>query len=243
MTVRARLTGHIFDLDALTWEFPRGEPYVGKDDDDSHPYYLASERLDDLFAMPTELHKAAEALLIQMNGLARAMRDDFRPVRLVGRYGNDRNNVQQVVVFDTAEMREQAMPITAVIGGVVQPRPTPGIRYLSTTVNADVAEVLTILGNGGMALTWVELYKVYEIIRENLLPRRIADVCSATDPELKAFTASANRPDISGGAARHARLPGLPPKRIMSLGHARAFVGQLVVDWIDGLARDAPASD
>lgn len=236
MTVRARLTGHAFDLDVLTWEFPSGEPHVGKDED-SQPYYLSSERLDELFAMPTELHKAASALLTQLNGLARAMTDDFRPVRLVGRYSRDGCDVQQIIMSDTAEMREQAMSITAVVGGVVQQRPTPGIRYLTAATNADVADALRILGENESALTWVELYKVYEIVRENLLPLRIADVCSATDLEVKAFTASANRPDVSGGAARHARLPGLPPKRIMSLGSARAFIGQLVVDLIDGLTR------
>ncbi|WP_426508553.1 hypothetical protein ACPPVO_58730 [Dactylosporangium sp. McL0621] len=152
MTVLARLTGHFFDLDALVWEFPHGEPHVGKDDDESHPYYLASEHLDDLFAKPTELHEAASALLVQLNGLARAMRDDFRPVRLVGRYGNDRNNVQQLVLADTAEVREQALAITAFVGGVVQTRQTPGVRYFAPTANADVAEVLTILGNVGFAL-------------------------------------------------------------------------------------------
>jgi hypothetical protein len=242
MAVRARLDGHGFDLDALTWEFPCGDPYVGKDDD-SQPYYLASERLDHLFSSPAELHEAAQALLLQLNGLARAMRDDFRPVRLVGRYNDTFGNVHQIVVVDTVEARDQVMPITTIVGGVVQERATPGIRYFAaSSMNADVAEVLAILGHSSVVVTWVEMYKVFEIVRENLHPRRIVDVCSATDLEVRAFTASANRPEISGNAARHARLPGLPPRRTMSMSHARSFVGQLVVDWLNEITRSEPGA-
>jgi hypothetical protein len=59
-------------------------------------------------------------------------------------------------------------------------------------------------------LGWVELYKVFEIVRDSAPKADLATMVNAGD--LKAFTASANRPDISGSDARHARIAGDPPK-------------------------------
>jgi hypothetical protein len=91
----------------------------------------------------------------------------------------------------------------------------------------DVAEVLSVLGKDSPSLDWFDLYKVYEIVRDNVggeaalsgkdwLPKR----------DIKAFTVSANRPDISGDQARHARSSGPPPKRTrpMTLSEAQQMI-------------------
>jgi hypothetical protein len=45
----------------------------------------------------------------------------------------------------------------------------------------------------------------------------------------------ANRSEVSGDLARHARLKGDPPRRTMTLGEARQLVGALVTRWLDWL--------
>jgi hypothetical protein len=55
----------------------------------------------------------------------------------------------------------------------------------------------------------------------------------ATDKEDSAFTASANRPDVSGEAARHA-VPQSPepPKATMTINEGREFISALVAQWM-----------
>jgi hypothetical protein len=56
-----------------------------------------------------------------------------------------------------------------------------------------------------------------------------------TRDQISTFTASANRREVSGDLARHARLKGDPPRRTMTLGEARQLIGALVtrrLDWL-----------
>jgi hypothetical protein len=84
------------------------------------------------------------------------------------------------------------------------------------------------------ALGWVELWKVYEIVWESVKPARIERL-AWMPAEHSTFGASANRPDISGASARHARMGGSPPKHRMTLTEGRQFVSQLVTAWLNSL--------
>jgi hypothetical protein len=90
---------------------------------------------------------------------------------------------------------------------------------------------------------WVELYKVWhaasflEIIRDAVKPVALDKSGLATKDEIRAFTGSADRPDVSGIGARHARMGGGPPKRTMTELQAREFIGRLLRAWMDTLKR------
>lgn len=249
MAVKAWLKGHEFDLEVLVELFPVGDVRVIKEVD---KYYLAATEIDSPPAV-REFHEVASKVLQRVNGMARAMRpNDYRPVELVGQYQVG-EGMHHVALVDYAEAREQALPVTVVVGsseiearsrltaegtvirnGEPAPHPLPGPRYLALVAqHPDVAEVLDILG--AAEPKWVELYKVYEIVRDNIRPDAMVDKGWSTEQEKRAFTGSANRPDTSGSDARHARMSGKPPERTMSLQEARRFIGNLVVHWIDAL--------
>jgi len=76
---------------------------------------------------------------------------------------------------------------------------------------------------------------VYEIIRDAMKPVSLEKSGLATKDEISAFTGSANRPDVSGLGARHARLDGGPPRRTMTELQAREFIGRLLRAWMDTL--------
>jgi hypothetical protein len=57
----------------------------------------------------------------------------------------------------------------------------------------------------------------------------------ATKDEISAFTCSANRPDVGGLGARHARINGGLPKQTMTELQAREFIGRLLCAWMDAL--------
>ena len=70
-------------------------------------------------------------------------------------------------------------------------------------------------------LDWVELYKVYELLRQSAGgSTEFLEHSGWTHTAQKAFTASANRPDVSGDGARHAVMAGDHPQHTMTLPEA-----------------------
>jgi hypothetical protein len=187
MTVKAWLGGNRLDLAVLAELLPTGDVRVVQEADG---YYLAASALDG----PSESRKVYEVapeLLRRVNGIARAMRpNDYRPVNLTGLYqiGEDQLRVVQA---GAAEVRLQALPATVVVvsaeleartqliaTGEVLRNGQPVVEQLASTKgialaaqHADVAEVLTIMGQDD--LNFVDLYKVYEIVRDSLKPARL----------------------------------------------------------------------
>jgi hypothetical protein len=97
-----------------------------------------------------------------------------------------------------------------------------------------VTEALTLMSQP-VALGWTELYKVFEVVRDSVKPNMLDNSGLASAHDLKAFRASANRPDVSGADARHARMPGELPRHHMSLPEGRQSISDLVRAWIDSL--------
>jgi hypothetical protein len=89
-------------------------------------------------------------------------------------------------------------------------------------------------------LGFVELYKIHEIIRDAIRPKKIPELGWATKADDSAFTGSANRADVSGSGARHARNSGPTPTRTMTPAEGRSFVSNLAMKWLDSLASPCP---
>lgn len=236
MTVKAWLEGHQFDLEDLAQLLATGDVRVVQDTDEDG-YYLTAPEID----KPPETNRfdiPAERLIVRANGLGRAKSADFRPVKFSGKCTTpDGRNLH----FAAANLESRAR-ITATSVGIGadgqplpdSPSPWPN-RFALATTHPDVAEVLDIMGSPE-PLGFVELFKVHEIIVDSIKPKKIHKLGWATKSDDSAFTGSANRPDVSGRAARHARLPGLPPKRTMTLAEGRSYVSGLVTKWLDSLA-------
>jgi len=119
-------------------------------------------------------------------------------------------------------------------GQQVEAPPRPGPGYVQrAAADSDVAEVLEILGRAEPEPDWVELYKVFEIVSSRV--PGLDKKGWVTSAGIRAFTASANRPDVSGAQARHARMPGGRPKGTMTLVEARQMISVLVAAWLDSL--------
>lgn len=170
--------------------------------------------------------------------MARVANSVYQPMELSGCYleGKQRN---VVVKPDSVVMRVRVgTPRIVVTGsdGVVHASlpPLSPQRAVVATTHPDVAEALALMGQP-VALGWIELYKVFEIVGDSVKPNTLDKIGLATAHDLSAFRASANRPDVSGADARHARMSGGPPKHHMSLPEGRQFISDLVRAWIDSL--------
>jgi hypothetical protein len=230
--IKARLKGHEFDLLTLAELFGEGDPTVATDNEG---YYLRFTAPAELFGDGGGLHDAASVLLRRVNGVAQTLSSDARPVDLSGRFSDETGRHHQVVLADSAEVRARANPVTVSVGGEQPPPPpAPGPGYVQLAqTHPDVAEVLDLLGIADPAPGWAELYKVHEILLDNV--PGFYQRGWVTRDQISTFRASANRSEVSGDLARHARLKGDPPTRTMTLGEARALIGALVRRWLDWL--------
>ena len=238
MLIKARLKGHEFDLLTLAELFRAGDPAVAADDEG---YYLRFIVADELFGDGGGLHDGALVLLRRVNGVAQALSSDVRPVSLTGRFSDETGRQHQVVLADSAEVRARANPVTVSADGKQPPPPpAPGPGYVQLAqIHPDVAEVLDLLGNADPAPGWAELYKVHEILLDSV--PGFYQRGWVTRDQISTFTGSANRSEVSGDLARHARLKGDPPRRTMTLGEARQLIGALVTRWLDWLWKSSDA--
>lgn len=143
----------------------------------------------------------------------------------------------------TAEVRLGGLVAEVVVSGSEPPgRPPPvGPGQVGLAAfDRDVAEALALMGRTP-ELGWIELWKVYEIVRHNIRPAKVTSLGWVTTNDESAFTASANRPDISGQRARHARMPGHRPRRTMSERAGRQFISGLVAAWLAWFEAEADA--
>jgi hypothetical protein len=223
--IKARLKGHEFDLLTLAELFREGDPAVAADDES---YYLSFTAPDELFDDGGGLYDAASVLLRRVNGVTRTLSSDFRPVGLTRRFDAEAGQQTAVVLADSIETRTRVNSVTVSVGGEEPPPPpAPGPGYVQLAqTHPDVAEVLDILGNADPAPDWSDLYKIHEIMLDNV--PGFYQRGWVTKDQISAFTASANRKEVSGDLARHARFKGDPPKRIMTLGEGRQLIGALV---------------
>lgn len=127
---------------------------------------------------------------------------------------------------------EMLQSVACLVGTPKPQASPPGLRQLAVAArNADVAEVLKILGKPGEPY-FVELYKVWEIVRHASGMQAAMQSAGISENTMTRFKRTANHQAASGDNARHARLPEAPPPNPMPIGEARALIGKFVNAWI-----------
>jgi hypothetical protein len=238
MTTKAWLEGHPVDLAAVAALLPEGDVRVVRDADNEGRYYLTAPEIDNP-PEPGRFDQPAEQLIGRINGLARARDTSYRPISLSGIVTDGNGNVTVFAQSARIEIR----PGVAVVGVVTGPDGEPAAqppspwpdRLALAAVHSEAERVLVIMGRDE-SLDWIALYKVHEIIRRDIEPDKVHTLGWATKTQDSAFTASADRYDVSGNDARHAvdKRSGYP-KHTMTISEGRAYIGNLVTSWLDSL--------
>lgn len=251
MTVRAELEGHGFDLAALARHFPSGDPHIVVTDEGT---FLEATALDALFDDARRLVDTTNEHLARLNGYAVLADAGYRHVRLRNRFVREGGSTHwhiavndearacdslTVAVAGTVEARAGALDATVVIDGVSVVPPAPeGLRHLARVASDKNVDDLFALVGKAENLSWIELYKVFEIIRDAVGDGRRGLIATGwtTKEQLSAFTGSADHHMVSGiHEARHARQSGGPPKKTMTPAEARQFIRDLARRWLDSL--------
>jgi hypothetical protein len=233
---RARVSGDPFDLELLVTMFSSPGLRVVKDEDQEDAYFLESrtfEAQSDHMAVFEE----AKRLLFLLNGAAKLGSPGYRDVSLSGQLvepnagGSPKHH--HMVLADTVTLRTRVDAVISRPGEDLPAEPAPGStstdRWMRIAdVDPDVAEALTIWGS--VPHDWHNLYKVYEIINAR---SEIVGSRWATRNEVSTFTGSANHQGATGSGARHSRMKGDPPKRVITLPEADAFISHLLTSWFE----------
>jgi len=172
-----------------------------------------------------------------VNGAARLRFVSYRPVELTGKFEDKHGHRYTVVEAGLAEFRArvpqfpQADPIAP--------------RYVDLAAqHKDVRDGLALLANPEPAPGWDDLYKLWEIVRDNVSSNEPSKKARAAMLMEKGFVDAADlqamhdnscHPDAPGDEARHARWGGPPPDRILSLAEGRDIARQLVASWLDSM--------
>ncbi|MFN3005706.1 hypothetical protein [Mycolicibacterium wolinskyi] len=240
MPIKAWLDGEQPDLQRLAVLFADGDVRVLRDEA-SGTYYLTAMELNSAHEAD-RVYVTVEALLNRINGSARTLTSDFRPVRYARRYTTDDGEVIQPAAFQLT-LRVGISASAVVRGPDGEPLPTsppPAPTHLALAAS-DVT-VDRVLARMAGDLDWFNLFKVYELVRDDpAKPSSIAGMGWATENQQSAFRSSANRPDVSGDDARHAVSPNTtPPRRTMTLAEGETWIRNLVSKWLAWKAGPTP---
>jgi hypothetical protein len=229
VATKAWLEGDPLDLQYLARLLPVGDVQVRQD---GEKFYLAGADLDS--PPPGEqFHDVAERLIDWANGAACCENPAFIPVSLTGSYERE-GGVTVVGATATLLVRASMAATAQVTGPDGKPKPaTPpvGPRYLTLAArDGDVAEVPRIMASSA-GVNFVELYKVYEIIRHAGGLDAAMQAAGISKSIVSRFTRTANHQAAGGEIARHARSTEAPPANPMPIQEARGLIGRLVGAW------------
>lgn len=216
------LEGDRYYLQPLPDRLYDGDTVVHREDNE---YVLTSTEID---AAPDdqEANEIAAKLIRRINAIGRIHDSNFRPMKL-SRYTNESgqsvNTGAIAVTLRGLRFGDASYPVGA-----------PDYLALAES-NSHVSRVLTIFARND-DLDWYDLYKIHEIIERDI-GQKIDERGWATAAQRRAFTASANRYDVSGDAARHAvDIGSESPKATMTLREGGDFISKLTTKWLDSLS-------
>jgi hypothetical protein len=243
-----KLRGHYIDLQDLATRLQSPGLSVTEV---GGAFYLRSAEID-AFPSVSEAHAYAATLVPTINGAAKVALPAFEPVDVdVIHLRIEDGGTRRPISFSTLRGRGRPDPPTGSGQGLVTaphaprepttlpqrapaapPRPTQLEAFLSSARRREVELALRFIGN---TPDWFNLWKVWELIRDDIGGRRQVERLGwATSGAIEDFSESANTFQFSGEGARPAML-GRPPaagRKRMSLSQAESFIHGLLTKWL-----------
>ena len=117
------------------------------------------------------------------------------------------------------------------------PKPIWLILALSDTA---VSKALRLFGKTTNDHDWVGLYRIFEVIKDDVGTQLMYAKGWATKAAITNFTRTANHPDAAGDDARHGATNDQPPTNPMALSDARSLIELLLHRWLDHKSNSTP---
>jgi hypothetical protein len=227
-----RLKGEEFDLKDLT-------PLVHSPNhaviEENGLYYLWSLDFDSLDSA-SEVRELASSLIDVLNGAVKLHTSGFHGVSEDGviMIEEDGRRHEYVYLGGSSAARSRASASITVITSGDKEQVAQPPRDVESWIS--LAETHKAVGNALHFFkedTWTSLYKIYEIIREDVAGQKaIIKSGWATKRGLNRFTQTAQSRAAIGDLARHATSKPEPPLQPMNIKEARALVRGMILGWL-----------
>jgi hypothetical protein len=195
-------------------------------------YYLIADEFQQL-SDSGEVLKKANKLIKALQGIAYVHLDYNEPIEVHGALQiDDQGNKHMFIHLSSSISVRSRVTATATVyvdGKEVERSENPVANLLvAANKSAEVADALSFLTEP----IWFNLYKVYEIIRDDLGGERMLEKKAwANKKDIKRFTQSAQSREQLGDQARHASKKYRPADNPMFLDEAKGMVKNLVISW------------
>lgn len=249
-----KLAGDELDLKDVSKLYTEPQCWVARDDDGA--YYLTSDVFDSMDG-GGDIEAAAHELLVYVNALTSLRNSGFQPISVDGVYSlnDDGTKAHHVLLRATMSASARLHAELTVLGPNGQPIPSaePALAQIRLKLAQRDMKVRTVLSlwrgcTPSDAGLWIYLYKIYEIIgddmaggNKNNIRQILKQLGWATKAELENFGEAANNPAVSGDNARHGASwmtrAGIVP---FSADQAIAFIRRLVERWLNEKVAQTP---
>ena len=229
----ARLTGEKSDLQELSKLFGSADITVTEEYGN---YYLTSSEFADL-ATAEEVRTVAAKMVDMINDVAFFHLGSFEPAEIdaVAEVREDGSRHHHVLLEGSIRVRSRVgrahLTITNTNGNVVEPDQPDVATTLMDAARAHraVADALHFYRKSD----WGSLYKVFEIIRDDIGgERRLIQRGWINQEDLSRFTQTAQCREAIGDETRHAIKKFTPPSRPMGLSEARGVIKSILERWL-----------
>ncbi len=227
---QARLTGNASDLAYLAHQLARGDPRVVQDVDN---YILQSPDFEGLTDAEVVYRKAQE-IMVRVNGAARLSNPRYQSVKVTGVTHIDAHGQRHGFQFGSGSATGWIYAVADL--SVTSNALTDLERWTALAEKHEPIRTVLRLVNG-QGLDWTNLYRVYEIVRDDVGGKqvgkaRIASNGWATKSEIDLFVETSCNPKAVGDAARHGVADRPPPPDPMVLPDAQALIRRIVAGWL-----------
>ena len=224
------LSGSAHALEELAKVFDTPDLCIRRENDG---FNLRSGEFKD-FASHEEVQESVTKTLPALNGATKlAALGPYTPITIgsISRINDDGTRHAYVTV--TASIAVSATCSVTVIhadGTIEEDLPaTPAVTWFELSKrDRHVKNALHLIENDFE--TWYGLYKVYEVIQEDV--GHIPGKGWCTETELKRFKRTANSPEALGVHARHGKMSSPPPDPV-SLSSAKSLIRKLLDNWFE----------
>jgi hypothetical protein len=227
--VLVQISGDKLDIEDLQLELKN---FRWKIIEEQNNYFLTSDILDSCDDN-TEIISKANDFLDIINGAAKIIHEDHikvttNSIRRINENGN--GFIHHVMISETARARSRCSAIVISKENNQEELKTTVIEdwLLKADVHKSVKNALHFFNEN--ETTWINLYKVYDIIEEDLGGEKA--LLRFFQDGIKDFKYIANNYLAIGDHARHANQKHPAPKRILTLNEAYSIIKNLFEKWV-----------
>ena len=226
-----RLIGEEFDLKIISNIFKSKELNISEREGGHYLYnknYCNIKNHDEVF-------KESENLINTINGIAKMLQNDFKPIKTqsIMFYDKDGNRNSFVNLSVHAELRSAVFATAHVMGKDGKEKRSTEKNFAHSwleVANKDEHVKRALWFISSKDLDWNILYKIFEIIEPDV---RKSINQWASKSLIKNFKHTANSYSVLGDKARHGYENTKPPKNPISFEEAKALIINILTYWLN----------